>query len=69
MTDFYAELAELLEVDKVTDEDVLAEFECWDSLTILSIIAFLDQKYKIRKSAIDISNCKTVKDINALTAK
>ena len=69
MTDFYVELAELLEVDKVIDEDVLSEFECWDSLTILSIIAFMNQKYKIRKSTTDISNCKTIKDIKALTAK
>ena len=69
MTDFYTELAEILEVDKVIDGDVLAEFECWDSLTILSIIAFLDQNYKIKKSAIDIANCKIVQDIHALTTK
>lgn len=69
MTDFYTELAEILEVDKVIDGNVLAEFECWDSLTILSIIAFLDQNYKIKKSAIDITNCQTVQDIYALTTK
>lgn len=69
MTDFYAELAEILEVENVIDEDVLAEFDCWDSLTILSIIAFLNQNYKIQKSAIDIINCKSVRDIYALTTK
>ncbi len=69
MTNFYTELAEILEVDKVMDGDVLAEFECWDSLTILSIIAFLDQNYKIKKSAIDIASCITVQDIHALTTK
>lgn len=69
MTDFYAELAEILEVDKVIGGDVLAEFECWDSLTILSIIAFLDQNYNIQKSAHHIASCKTVQDIHALTTK
>jgi acyl carrier protein len=69
LTDFYAELAEILEVENVIDEDVLAEFDCWDSLTILSIIAFLNQNYKIQKSAIDIINCKSVRDIYALTTK
>lgn len=34
------QLAELLEVDEVKDSDVLEDFECWDSLTILSIIAW-----------------------------
>lgn len=37
------QLAELLEVDEVKDSDVLEDFECWDSLTILSIIAWASE--------------------------
>ena len=39
------QLAELLEVDEVKDSDVLEDFECWDSLTILSIIAWASENY------------------------
>lgn len=40
------ELAEILEVETVNDTDVLEEFECWDSLTMLSIIALASDRGK-----------------------
>ena len=46
MEKIYDELAELLEVDLVKDDDVLDEFECWDSLTVLSIIALASESYR-----------------------
>ncbi len=47
-------MAELLEVDSVSESDKLMEFESWDSLTSLSIIAFVDEKYHVSLSAKDL---------------
>lgn len=54
------ELAELLEVDDVKDDEVLADFECWDSLTILSIIAWASENYGKTLLAKNVSEAKTV---------
>ena len=60
MENFKAEMAELLEVDNVELTDELSSFECWDSLTILSIIALAGEKYNVTLSAADVNNSKTV---------
>ena len=60
------QLAELLEVDDVKDSDVLEDFECWDSLTILSIIAWASENYGKTLLAKDINKAKTVGGLLAL---
>ena len=60
------QLAELLEVDEVKDSDVLEDFECWDSLTILSIIAWASENYGKTLLAKDINKAKTVGGLLAL---
>lgn len=60
MEAIYEQLAELLEVDQVNDNDVLEDFECWDSLTILSIIAWIAENYNKTYLAKDIKDAKTV---------
>ena len=60
------QLAELLEVDEVKDSDVLEDFECWDSLTILSIIAWASENYGKTLLAKDINKAKTVGGLFAL---
>jgi acyl carrier protein len=54
MNDLYAKLSEILEVDRVSADDVLSKFEYWDSLTILSIIAMLDANYGVNLTAADL---------------
>lgn len=66
MKDFNIDLAELLEVDVVTDQDNLKDFEAWDSLTILSIIAFCDEKFKVTLSAREINDAVTVEGLKTL---
>jgi acyl carrier protein len=63
MTNFKEKLAEILEVDSVNDGDVLKDFEEWDSLTSLSIIAAIDAEYKINVSAEELTSCNTVGDL------
>jgi acyl carrier protein len=60
MENFNEELAEIFEVDSVETNQILEEFECWDSLTILSIIALVDETYSITLSAAEITNAETI---------
>ena len=62
----YEQLAELLEADEVKDTEVLEDFECWDSLTILSIIALASEKYGKTLLSKDINEAKTIGGLVAL---
>jgi acyl carrier protein len=66
MENFQTGLAELLEVDTVNDSDVLQDFEAWDSLTSLSIIAFIDENYGVSVSAKDLLDAKTINGLKTL---
>jgi acyl carrier protein len=59
-------MAELFEVDSVNESDILEEFEAWDSLTSLSIIAFVDENYGISLSAKDLLEAKTINGLKTL---
>ncbi len=66
MEKIYEELAELLEVDEVKGNEVLSDFECWDSLTVLSIIAWASENYGKTLLAKDVNEAKTVEGLLAL---
>ena len=66
MENFYEEIAELLEVDSVSGQEALLSFKCWDSLTILSIIALADDNYGITLSTSEINDSKTVDGLKNL---
>jgi acyl carrier protein len=61
-------LAEILEVDAVNDSDKLKEFECWDSLTTLSIIAGCHDEFGVVLRADDVNKLDTVKELKDLIA-
>ncbi len=63
MEQFLEKLAEILEVDSVKREDILTEFDEWDSLTLLSIIAAIDSDFNLNISAEQISSFTTVGDL------
>ena len=65
MNDIYAHLAEILEVDRVSPGDVLRDFEFWDSLTVLSIIAMLDAKHGVNLTAARLKDMRTAGDLAA----
>ena len=69
MENFHTDIAEILEVDSVESNQVLASFECWDSLTILSIIALVDEKYKVTLSAADVNEAKTIGGLKSLISE
>ena len=59
MIDFYAKLADILEIDDIQDSDILRDFEYWDSLTVLSILAMLDSELSINMSSEELDECIT----------
>lgn len=65
MSDFYVKLAEILEVDSVRPEHVLQDFENWDSLTVLSVLAMLDSTYGVNLTAGDLRQMTTAGDLAA----
>ncbi len=63
---FLNDLAEILEEDSVNETDVLADFDAWDSLSVLSIIAYASEHYKMQLKKEDIRSMKTVGDLMTL---
>jgi len=66
MEAFVTKLAEILEVDKVEMHDVLMDFDSWDSLTSLSIIATIDADFNVNISAEELLAASTVDDLICL---
>tara|TARA_R110001583_G_scaffold58103_1_gene173435 strand:+ start:10019 stop:10234 length:216 start_codon:yes stop_codon:yes gene_type:complete len=63
MENFVENIAELLEEENVNLTDELTSFEAWDSLTILSIIAFADEDYNVSLSADEINSAQTIQGL------
>jgi acyl carrier protein len=59
-------LAQILEVDRVAADDVLSEFEYWDSLTVLSVLAMLDSGYGVNLTAANLRELKQAGELAAV---
>ncbi|WP_425236714.1 acyl carrier protein [Ulvibacterium sp.] len=66
MENFQSSIAELLEEESIELSDELHSFDAWDSLTILSIIAFCDSEYNVPLSAEEIDESGTVLGLKEL---
>lgn len=55
-----------LDAGTIKEDDELDSFEEWDSVTVLSIIAMVDEKFHKTLSGEDIKAAKTVADILAM---
>ncbi|MEG2623291.1 MAG: acyl carrier protein [Clostridia bacterium] len=60
-----AMLEELMELDEgtLTPETVLADLECWDSMTKLSLIVMMDDEFSKTLKGDQIRALVTVQDI------
>ena len=63
MQEFYKKLSDILEIDSIEDLDTLRDFEYWDSLTVLSILAMLDSELLISLTVEELDECITAKDL------
>lgn len=58
-----------LEDENVTFEDTLADFETWDSMSRLSLIALLDEHFEVEVSDNEFDDVDTVNDLFELVQK
>jgi acyl carrier protein len=66
METLYNELREILEVDEVNPDQILADFETWDSLAALSLVASVSANYGVTLSRGDLRSVTTVGDLENL---
>jgi acyl carrier protein len=63
---FYEQLAKILDIEEVKPEDVLKDFEAWDSLAILSVLAMSDSTYGVSIKAEEIRSVVTAEELTNL---
>jgi acyl carrier protein len=66
--EFYVKLAEILDVDEIQPESILKDFDEWDSLAVLSVLAMADSKYGVTIRADEIRTVNTAADLAQLVA-
>jgi acyl carrier protein len=69
MEDFYRKLADILEVPEVKPADVMGGFAEWDSLSILSVIAWLSSDYEIHLHASELWEISTAQNLQDLVVE
>ena len=65
MNEFLEKLADILEEDVVVKEEILKDFDEWDSLSALSIIAMIDADYGVTVFSEDLDKFSTIEDLFA----
>lgn len=63
MEHFKEKLAEIFEVENISNKDILKDFDEWDSLTLLSIIAIVDSEFNIQLRASDFDEIISIEDL------
>ncbi|MHA7943513.1 phosphopantetheine-binding protein [Formosa sp. 3Alg 14/1] len=66
MENYLESIADLLEVESVALTDSFESFDVWDSLTILSIIAYCDSDFDVQFSSDEIEAAETVQGLKDL---
>ncbi len=60
--EFLKSMAEILELDEV-NENLELDDDIWNSLSIVSTIALIDENFNITISGDLLNNCKTIGDL------
>ena len=66
---FLDELANILDDDTVEETANLRDYESWDSLSVLSIVALADSKFGFTLTFPDVKTLTTVADLWAFFEK
>lgn len=64
--DFIEKFAEAIEIEDssmITPETVFRELDEWDSLTYLSVIAFLDEEFDVQIENAEFKELITIQDL------
>lgn len=63
MQNLINKIENILEEENIKETDVLEDFEEWDSLAIITLIAFIDKEYKVNLYSSDFKSIKTVGEL------
>ena len=63
MEQFKEKLVDIFEVSSISNSDVIKQFDSWDSLTLLSLIAVVDSEFDIQINAILFEEIITIGDL------
>ena len=68
---FFAELLECMEIEPVelTEDTVFKQLEDYDSMAVMSIVAFADEKFGATLAAEELEKMVTVRDLMELIGK
>lgn len=66
MNEFLKDMADILDEESVRGDDRLENFDAWDSLAVLSVVAMADTRYRVTLSAQQIRAASTIDDLHAL---
>lgn len=62
MEELVSKLAEILEVDQLDVTKKFSDYEEWDSLTVLSILAMLDSDYNMAMKGNEVAAFDTIEE-------
>lgn len=62
---FYEELSNIFDEDKVTDETKFKQLDQWDSITLMTLQQSLQSNFGVKLSLKDIMTSETVADLKA----
>lgn len=66
-TDFLVELEDILQREEpCREEDALENYEEWDSLSKMAVMAYYDKNFNVKISLQDFQEIKTVNDLITL---
>lgn len=57
------QMKEIFELEQIHESDVLRDYDLWDSLSVISLLAFIDSEWGVTLDAEDITEVNTVSDL------
>jgi acyl carrier protein len=71
LNDFIEKLKEVLEIEdrEINPTDIFRDYDEWDSLAYLSVIAYLDEEFEIQIEESDFKKLITIEDLYNITVK
>jgi acyl carrier protein len=71
MNEFVEKFKEILEIEdrEINPTDIFRDYDEWDSLAYLSVIAYLDEEFDIQIEEAEFKKLITVEDLYNITVK
>jgi|688.fasta_scaffold741415_2 acyl carrier protein len=66
MEKFLQKLSDILEVELLSPTQDMKQLDLWDSLTVLSILAYIDEEFGVTVEAPELADVKTATELYSL---